>query len=120
MRRSETMKKLFVLLLAICLTFLAVSMSAVADDKSSAKSTTVTGWVGDDKCGAKGAQKADCVAKCVQAGAKPILVTDKDQTVLTIDNPDAVKDHLGHHVNATGTVTNGSIHIDSVSMVGGS
>lgn len=113
------MKKTLVILLALCLAFLALSLTAIAGDKSSAK-TTVTGYVGDDKCGAHGAQKADCVAKCVQAGAKPVLVTDKDQQVLTIDNPDAVKDHLGHHINATGTVTNGSIHIDSVSMVGGS
>lgn len=108
------MKKLSVIVLAFALlAFVAVSATA------GTKATTVTGWVGDSKCGAHGAEKADCVAKCVQAGAKPILVSDKDQSVLNIDNPDAVKDHLGHHVNVTGTVSNGSIHIDSVSMVQG-
>jgi hypothetical protein len=108
------MKKLSLIVLAFAvLAFLAVSASA------GAHATTVTGWVGDSKCGAHGAEKADCVAKCVQAGAAPILVSDKDQSVLKIDNPDAVKDHLGHHVSVTGTVANGSIHIDSVSMVGG-
>ncbi len=112
------MKKLFVILLALAMTSVVLTMNAAAAGKSSS-TTTVTGWVGDDKCGAHGAQKADCVAKCVQAGAKPILVSDKDQSVLTIDNPDAVKDHLGHHVNVTGTVSNGSIHVDSVTMVKG-
>jgi len=109
------MKKPIVILLVCALAFLVLSISAAAGDKAS--STTVTGWVGDSKCGAHGAEKADCVAKCVQAGAKPILVSDKDQSVLNIDNPDAVKDHLGHHVNVTGTVDNGTIHIDSVTMV---
>lgn len=119
------MKKLFVIVLALAVALLVLSASAAGTGQTSSKpaaskTTTVTGYVGDDKCGAKGAQKADCVSKCVQAGAKPILVSDKDQSVLKIDNPDAVKDHLGHHVNATGTVKNGSIHIDKVSMVGGS
>lgn len=106
------MKKLFTItLLALTLAFLAASATAAG------KATTVTGYVGDDKCGAHGAQKADCVAKCVQGGAAPIMVSDKDQSVLKIDNPDAVKDHLGHHVTVTGTVDNGTIHIDSVTMV---
>lgn len=112
------MKKLFVLVLAFAMTFVVLSMNAAAAGKSGA-ATTVTGWVGDDKCGAHGAQKADCVAKCIAAGSKPILVSDKDQSILQIDNPEAVKDHYGHHVNVTGTVTNGSIHVDSVSMVAG-
>ena len=108
------MKKVSLIVLAIAvLAFVAVSASA------GTKATTVTGWVGDSKCGAHGAQKADCVAKCIQAGAKPILVSDKDQSVLNIDNPDAVKDHWGHHVTVTGTVSNGSIHVDSVAMVPG-
>ncbi|HUK88280.1 MAG TPA: hypothetical protein VLT85_11490 [Terriglobales bacterium] len=108
------MKKVSLIVLALAvLAFVAVSASA------GAKATTVTGWVGDSKCGAHGAQKADCVAKCVQAGAAPVLVSDKDQSVLKIDNPDAVKDHLGHHVTVTGHVDNGSIHVDSVAMVPG-
>ncbi len=86
-----------------------------------ASSTSVNGWVSDDKCGAKGAnaKAEDCTKKCIAGGAKPVLVSDKDQSVLAIDNPDAVKGHEGHHVTATGTVDSAkkSIHITKVTMM---
>ena len=31
-----------------------------------------------------------------------VIVTDKDQKVLTVDNPDALKGHEGHHIAVTG------------------
>ena len=33
-----------------------------------------------------------------------VVVTDKDKKVLTVDNPDALKDHMGHHVAVNGDV----------------
>jgi hypothetical protein len=109
------MKKIIVICLAFCF---VLALSAMAFDDMG-KSMTVNGWVSDDKCGAKGANAGAeaCTKKCVGAGAKVVIVTDKDQKVLAVDNPDALKDHLGHHVAVTGSVKGDSIHVDSTKML---
>jgi hypothetical protein len=109
------MRKVFVLCLAICFVFAVTAMAF--DDMG--KSATVKGWVSDDKCGAKGANdKAEaCTKKCLAAGAKMVIVTDTDQKILMVDNPDALKGHEGHHISASGTVKGDSIHVDSMKML---
>jgi hypothetical protein len=109
------MKKLLVLCLTLCFVF---ALTAFAFDDMG-KTTTVNGWVTDSQCGAKGASAAAeaCTKKCLAKGAKMVIVTDKDQTVLMVDNPDALKDHAGHHVAASGEVKGDSIHVDSVKML---
>jgi hypothetical protein len=104
-----------VLCLAICFVF---ALTAMAFDDMG-KSATVKGWVSDDKCGAKGANdKAEaCTKKCLAAGAKMVIVTDKDQKILMVENPDALKGHEGHHIAASGTVKGDSIHVDSMKML---
>ena len=46
------------------------------------------------------------------------FVSDKDGKSWTIDNPDAVKGHEGHHVvlHATVDATAGSVHVNSLKM----
>ena len=107
------MKKLLLICLALCVMFLYVGVTFAAD------TSTVNGWVSDSKCGAKGAnaKAAECTKKCLAAGAKMVVVTDSDQKVLTVDNPDALTGHEGHHVAVTGTVNGDSIHVDSVKML---
>jgi hypothetical protein len=109
------MKKILVLCLAICFVF---TLTAMAFDDMG-KSSTVNGWVSDDKCGAKGANAGAeaCTKKCLAAGAKMVIVTDKDQKVLMVDNPDALKGHEGHHIAVTGHVMGDSIHVDSAKML---
>jgi hypothetical protein len=109
------MRKVFVLCLAICFVF---ALTAMAFDDMG-KSATVKGWVSDDKCGAKGANdKAEaCTKKCLAAGAKMVIVTDNDQKILMVENPDALKGHEGHHIAASGTVKGDSIHVDSMKML---
>ena len=46
-----------------------------------------------------------------------VIVTDKDQKVLMVDNPDVLKGHEGHHIAATGAVKGDSIHVDSMKML---
>jgi hypothetical protein len=46
-----------------------------------------------------------------------VVVTDSDQKVLTVDNPDALKGHEGHHVAVTGHVEGDSIHVESAKML---
>jgi hypothetical protein len=109
------MKKVLVILLAV---MFVVALSALAFDDMG-KSTTVNGWVVDDKCGAKGANASaeQCTKKCLAAGAKMVIVSDKDQKVLMVSNPDALKGHEGHHIAATGEVKGDSIHVDKASML---
>jgi hypothetical protein len=108
------MKKLMLLLAAMCLAVLCVTTVWAADD-------TLSGWVSDTKCGAKGTSEkhADCAKKCIGAGAKMALVTDSDKKVLTVDNPESLTGHEGHHVSVKGTVSGDSIKVDpgSVKMV---
>jgi hypothetical protein len=109
------MRKVLVLTLAMCFVF---ALTAVAFDDMG-KASTVNGWVSDDKCGAKGANdKAEaCTKKCLAAGAKMVIVTDKDSKVLMVDNPDALKDHVGHHIAVTGHVMGDNIHVESAKML---
>src|SRR5215475_10250832 len=107
------MKKLLLLSAAFSVMFMFSSVS-IADDAA-----TVKGFVSDSKCGAQGANAgaAECTKKCIKTGAKMVVVTDGDQKVLTVDNPDALTGHEGQHVAVTGKVTGESIHVDSVSML---
>jgi len=96
--------------------FYLISMTVLA----AAKDMSWNGWISDSKCGVKGAnaEHAACAKKCIDAGEKPVLVTDKDQKVVGIDNPDAVKGHEGHHVQVTGTMDDkGMLHVDKVTML---
>jgi len=107
------MRKLLSLLLAVALVSMVATVSFASDTE------TVNGWISDSKCGVKGAnaQSEACTKKCIAAGAKPVVVTDKDQKVLNVDNPDALKDHYGHHVAVTGHIKGDTIHVDSVKML---
>ncbi|MGD0507805.1 MAG: hypothetical protein ABSA27_08415 [Terriglobales bacterium] len=107
------MRKLLSLLFAGALLALVASVSFASDAQ------TVNGWVSDSKCGVKGANAGaeECTKKCIEKGASAVVVTDKDQKVLTVDNPDALKDHYGHHVAVTGHVDGDKIHVDSVKML---
>ncbi len=110
------MRKVFLVLLAMVV---VCSLIVVAYAANTAKSETVKGWVSDSKCTVKGTSEAHaaCAKKCIAAGEKPVIVSDKDQSVLTVDNPAAVAGHEGHHVAVTGTVTGDSIHVTKLTMV---
>jgi hypothetical protein len=106
------MKKSLVVLLVLTLVLVVVAV---------AKEGAVNGWVVDSKCGAKmaNANGADCVKKCLAAGAKLAFVPDGTQDVLIVDNPDSLKGHEGHHVAVTGNTDKDkkTIHVDSFKMV---
>ncbi len=79
--------------------------------------STWNGWISDSHCGAKGVSTAHagCAKKCIEGGAKPVLVTDGEGKVLQIANPDAVKGHEGAHVKVKGTAgSDGAVHIDKI------
>ena len=107
------MRKFVLLMLACALILLTASVVFAGDAK------TVNGWVSDSKCGVKGASASQeaCTKKCIAAGASPVVVTDGDQKVLNVENPDALKDHYGHHVAVTGHIDGDKIHVESVKML---
>jgi len=112
---KPAMRKILLICLAVCFVF---ALTAMAFDDMG-KSMTVNGWVVDDKCGAKGANAGGeaCTKKCLAAGAKMVVVTDGDQKVLMVDNPDALKGHEGHHIAVTGHMGKDSIHVESAKML---
>ena len=106
------MKRLFLLLLASAMVVSIASASFAAD------SETVKGVVSNSKCGAKDASAdgAACTKKCIKAGESAVIVTDTDQKVVMVDNPDSLKDHYGHHVAVTGKMAGDKMHVDAVAM----
>jgi hypothetical protein len=110
------MRKLLLVFVALCMVFMMVMVASAGSDSPA---QTVNGWVSDSMCAAKGAKAGHeaCMKKCLEKGAKYVIVTDADQKVLNVDNPDALKGHEGHHVSVSGTTTADSIHIDSVKML---
>ena len=103
------MKKIVLVVLGLFLCSI-ITMAAPKD-------SSWDGWISDSKCGAKGANAghAGCAKKCVESGEKPVLVTDKDQKVVAIENPAAVAGHEGQHVKVSGTMTqDGALHVDTV------
>lgn len=126
------MKKLFVLCLASCLSIgIAFADDAKkadakadakkADAKKMDKEVKVTGIVTDPAC-AKSGDKAKmtdeaCAKKCAEGG-KLAFVNDKDGSVWSISNPEALKGHEGHHVTLSGhaNATDKSFHVMKAEM----
>lgn len=107
------MRKFLCVIFALSLVLMVASVSFAADTE------TVNGWVSDSKCGVKGAHEgaAECTKKCIEGGASMVVVTDKDQKVLTVENPDALKGHEGHHIAVTGHVNGDKLHVESAKML---
>ena len=90
---------------------LGLSALAMADE--------FKGFVEDTACSTKAEMKnnADCAKKCAEAGSKLVFVSEKDKSVINVDNQDALKGHEGHHVSVTGKLDNGTLHVDKVAML---
>ena len=97
------MRKTATILLALCLfgslSLLAQDTASQDDSKASAsmsmKATSITGKISDDG---------------------KSFVGDKDGKTYTIDNPDVVKGHEGHHVTLKAKVNSGTGEVSVVSL----
>ena len=103
----------------LCLLFAITLLCVMAVPSFAGDAQTVNGWVTDSKCGVKGAHAGgeECAKKCIAAGASMVVVTDGDQKILTVSNPDSLKGHEGHHVAVTGHVDGDKIEVDSAKML---
>jgi hypothetical protein len=106
------MKKIFAVVFALAL---AAPITFAKDSKP--KTVKVSGWVSNEKCGAKDIDNAACTKKCAEGGSKLVVVSEKDKSVINVDNEDALKGHEGHHVSVTGKMDNGTLHVDNVAML---
>ena len=77
-----------------------------------------TGVVSDNHCGTNHSTASDaataCVNKCVQGGAKYVLVSEGK--VYQVDAQDKFKGHAGHQVKVTGKMEGDKITVASVEM----
>ena len=101
------MKKVLVLVLGLAVIF---SVCAVAQDMGQGPATTQ--------------KTADAPLKTIKGtvkmdGDKATFVADKDQKSWDVMNPEAVKDHDGHHVQLSAHVyaDKNAIHVMSVKML---
>jgi len=81
--------------------------------------STMTGYISDSHCGAKGAKAghAECATKCVtEHGGKYVFVDDADHKVYAVDAQDKVAAHAGHHVTVKGTVDGDNLKLASIEM----
>jgi hypothetical protein len=81
------------------------------------KSVTVEGWVSDTECAAHGVKNCNN-KEHLQQGAKLALVADADGKIWTIENPEKLTDHMGHHVKVKGEANaeTGTLSVERVSM----
>jgi hypothetical protein len=86
---------------------------------------TLTGTIGDSKCGVKhskaehGAQTDsdhDCVNKCVDGGAKYVFVSGGKTYQIANQDYSGLKDHAGHRVALTGDMKGDTITVSKVEM----
>jgi pentapeptide MXKDX repeat protein len=94
------------------------SMSKDKMDHEMSKAKVLKGWVSDSECAAHGEKKCSNKEHVAQ-GAKLVLVTDGDNKVWTIENPQPLADHQGHHVQvkAMTDADKGTVHVQEVKML---
>src|SRR5215468_10595633 len=93
-----------------------MSKDKMSHDMSEAK--VLKGWVSDSECAAHGEKKCSNKEHVTQ-GAKLVLVTDGDNKIWTVANPESLAEHQGHHVQVKAT-TDGdkrTINVQEVKML---
>jgi len=99
----------------------AIAATLFAGTLAMAADSSLTGWISDSQCGAKGAndKAGECTTKCVKEhGAKYVFVNDADKKVYVVDAQDKVAAHAGHHVTVKGTVEGDTLKLTSIDMAG--
>ena len=82
------------------------------------KAQVLKGWVSDSECAAHGDKKCSNKEHVAQ-GAKLVLVTDGDNKIWTVANPETLAERQGHHVQvkATTDAEKGTVNVQEVKML---
>jgi hypothetical protein len=87
-----------------------LAIALVSSAGISAKTSTLTGWVSDESCGAAHTKTGNesCVAKCLRGGTsvghpewlpqRMVLVSDDGTTTWIVENPATLISQAGQHV----------------------
>jgi len=99
----------------------SMSHDSMSQDKMShemSKAKVLKGWVSDSECAAHGEKKCSNKEHVAQ-GAKLVLVTDGDNKIWTIANPETLAEHQGHHVQVKATTDDdkGALNVQEVKML---
>jgi hypothetical protein len=111
---------------------LAVSLALGVATFAREKTTTLTGWVSDESCGAKHTRAggAGCIKKCMKGGQdvghpewkpqRPVFVADRDGKIWIVENPDAIEGQEGRHVTIMGRLdaAKNTVRVRQVSALG--
>jgi len=99
----------------------SMSQDSMPKDKMShemSKAKVLKGWVSDSECAAHGDKKCSNKEHIAQ-GAKLVLVTDGDNKIWTVADPETLAEHQGHHVQVK-AMTDGdrsTINVQEVKML---
>ena len=113
------MKRFASILTAVVIALAGISALS-AGDKAAAGSSTITGWVVDEYCGAKNAnaEGTQCAKDCIKKGAKAVLAADGK--TYNLSNQKLATAHAGQQVEVTGTVDkDGNITVEKIVPVEG-
>jgi hypothetical protein len=80
--------------------------------------STFKGWISDSSCGVGNADKAqasrECARSCIKNGAKPVLVTLKDQKVLKLEGKFDALAHIDHPVEVVGDLSGDTLKVAEI------
>jgi pentapeptide MXKDX repeat protein len=99
----------------------SMSQDSMSKDKMGhemSKAKVLKGWVSDSECAAHGDKKCSNKEHVAQ-GAKLVLVTDGDNKIWTVANPETLAEHQGHHVEVKATTDGdkGTINVQEIKML---
>lgn len=82
--------------------------------------TTWTGWITDEACGVKNANKygRGCALDCYKNGSRLVLYVKSDDKLYDLDKQEVAAKNLGHPVHVTGVMEDGKIKVSSISEAG--
>jgi pentapeptide MXKDX repeat protein len=98
-----------------------MSHNGMAKDQMShemGKVEVLKGWVSDSECAAHGEKKCGDKKHLAQ-GAKLVIVTDGDNAIWTVSNPEKLAEHQGHYVQikATKDSEKRTVNVQEVKML---
>ena len=99
----------------------SMSQDSMSKDKMShdmSKAKVLKGWVSDSECAAHGDKKCSNKEHVTQ-GAKLVLVTDGDNKIWIVANPETLAEHQGHYVQvkATTDAEKSTVNVQEVKML---
>jgi hypothetical protein len=110
------MRKALSICALLVISSLPVQFASAAGKKNVSGEQTLYGYISCSACGAKGATEShrECMEKCLAKGANIVLVTDGDNMLIPIDNPDTVSGQHAHRVALFGYTSGEAFHVISV------